>query len=87
MKLALCICFFSFLSLSHLCSLLEANLEILGKSWRPSGPICYAGGGRFFPFLKDLGVDFGRFGGGFSKFLTTSESDALSHFWRGILIN
>ena len=54
---------------------------ILAPSWLHFGGV----GARFFDFLVDLGVDFGRFWGPVWRFLVTIWVLCAQSFWRSIL--
>ena len=56
-------------------------LAILAPSWLHFGGV----GARFFDFLVDLGVDFGRFWGPVWRFLVTIWVLCAQSFWRSIL--
>ena len=53
----------------------------LAPSWLPFGRV----GARFFHFLVDTGVDFGRFWGPVWRFLVTMWVPCVQPFWRNIL--
>ena len=54
---------------------------LLAPSWLHFGGV----GARFFDFLVDLGVDFGRFWGPVWRFLVTIWVLCAQSFWRSIL--